>query len=148
MNQTFMYFPDSDTLEITLADGPVSETGNAGVDGEHENILFSYDNQRRLKSITIDLASKSVDLSNILQNRQNIISGGPSEIFTISSLAKSWHISPRTIQKTIRSMSVAGIQIGIQNAPNAPIVLTDIDAQKIEQWRTKHPPGRPKVIDV
>ncbi|MGA1198761.1 MAG: DUF2283 domain-containing protein [Candidatus Latescibacterota bacterium] len=146
MNKPFIYFPDSDTLEITLANGPASKTENAGADGEHDNILFSYDNQGRIISITIDVASQAVNLSNIIQNDQNIIDGSSSEIFTTSSLAKALNISQRTIQKTIKTMSESGIQIGIQNSVNGPIILRDSDARKIEEWRAKHLPGRPKTV--
>ena len=144
MKKPFMYFPDSDTLEITLAHGPVSKTENAGIDGEHDNILFSYDDQGRIVSITIDAATQAVNLSDITRNKENAIAGRASEIFTVSSLAKLWNISPRTIQKTVRSMLEAGIAVGVQNSAKGHIVLTEADAHKIDQWRKKHPRGRPK----
>ena len=145
MKEPFMYFPDSDTLEITLAHGPASKTENAGVDGEHDNILFSYDDQGRLVSITIDAATQAVNLSDITQNPENIITGQTSEMFTVSSLAKSWNISPKTIQKIIKSMAKAGIGVGLQNSA---IVLTEADVQKIDQWRKKHPQTHPKIVEV
>ena len=144
MKKPFMYFPDSDTLEITLARGPVDKTENAGVDGEHDNILFSYDDQGRIVSITIDAATQAVNLSDITQNRENAIVGRASEIFTVSSLAKLWKISPRTIQKTVRSMLEAGIAVGVQNSAKGQIVLTEADAHKIDQWQKNHPHSHPK----
>lgn len=144
MKKPFMYFPDSDTLEITLARGPVSKTENAGVDGEHDNILFSYDDQGRIVSITIDAATQAVNLSDITRNRENAIVGQASEIFTVSSLAKLWKISPRTIQKTVRSMLEAGIAVGVQNSAKGQIVLTEADAHKIDQWQKNHPHSHPK----
>lgn len=148
MSKPFMYFPDSDTLEITIANGPVSETENAGIDGEHDNILFHYDDRGRITSITIDSASQAANLSEILKDQQNIINKGPSAIFTVSTLAKLLDISPRTIQKTIKAMSKSGIQVGIQSNDKAPIVLTTDDANKIERWRATHRPGRPKAVDI
>ena len=144
MKKPFMYFPDSDTLEITLARGPVDKTENAGVDGEHDNILFSYDDQGRIVSITIDAATQAVNLSDITRNRENAIVGQASEIFTVSSLAKLWKISPRTIQKTVRSMLEAGIAVGVQNSAKGHIVLTEADAHKIDQWQKNHPHSHPK----
>ncbi len=148
MKEPFMYFPDSDTLEITLAQGLVSKTENAGVDGEHDNILFSYDDQGRLVSITIDAATQAVNLSDITQNPENTINGQASEIFTVSSLAKFWDVSPRTIEKIIKSMAKAGIGIGLQNSAKEHIVLTEADAQKIDQWRKEHPQTHPKTVDA
>ena len=148
MTNPFRYFPDSDTLEITLANGPASKTENAGIDGEHDNILFSYDNKERLVSITIDVASRAVNLSAITQNPENTIQGAASEIFTVSSLAKSWNISPRTIQKAIQTMSQSGITVGMQNAANEPIILTESDAAEIDLWRQQHPRGRPKTVET
>ena len=148
MKEPFMYFPDSDTLEITLAPGLVSKTENAGVDGEHDNILFSYDDQGRLVSITIDAATQAVNLSDITQNPKNIITGQTSKMFTVSSLAKSWNVSPHTIQKIIKSMTKAGIRVGLQNSAKGHIVLTEEDAQKIDQWRKEHPQSQLKTIDV
>lgn len=144
IKKPFMYFPDSDTLEITLARGPVDKTENAGVDGEHDNILFSYDDQGRIVSITIDAATQAVNLSDITRNRENAIVGQASEIFTVSSLAKLWKISPRTIQKTVRSMLEAGIAVGVQNSAKGHIVLTEADAHKIDQWQKNHPRDHPK----
>ncbi len=148
MKEPFMYFPDSDTLEITLAQGLVSKTENAGVDGEHDNILFSYDDQGRLVSITIDAATQAVNLSDIIQNPENTINGQTSEIFTVSSLAKSWNVSPHTIKKIIKSMAKAGIGVGLQNSAKGHIVLTEADAEKIDQWRKEHPQTHPKTVDV
>ena len=143
MKEPFMYFPDSDTLEITLAHGLVSKTENAGVDGEHDNILFSYDDQGRLVSITIDAATQAVNLSDITQNRKNIITGQTSE--NIHSIEPSKRISPRTaIQKIIKSMAKAGIGVGLQNSAKGDIILTEADAQKIDQWRKEHPQPNPK----
>ena len=148
MKESFMYFPDSDTLEITLAQGLVSKTENAGVDGEHDNILFSYDDQGRLVSITIDAATQAVNLSDITQNPENIITGQTSKMFTISSLAKSWNVSPRTIQRIIKSMTKAGIGVGLQNSAKEHIVLTESDAQKIDRWRKGHPQSPPKTVEI
>lgn len=148
MKESFMYFPDSDTLEITLAHGLVSKTENAGVDGEHDNILFSYDDQGRLVSITIDAATQAVNLSDITQNPENIITGQTSKMFTVSSLAKSWNVSPRTIQRIIKSMTKAGIGVGLQYSTKGHIVLTESDAQKIDRWRKGHPQSPPKTVEI
>jgi|GEM_PF-2846821 uncharacterized protein YuzE len=139
----FMYFPDSDTLEITLANVTISETENVGVDGEHKHILFHYDSEGHIASITIDLASEFANISEIAGDDTNIVTGGPSEIFTVSSLAKKWGIQPRTIQKAIKAMTESGVQVGLQAGPNDPIVLTDEDAKQIQKWRDEHPRGRP-----
>lgn len=142
----FEYFPDSDTLEITLANAPIIKTENAGTEGEHESILFHYDEDGRISSITIDLASQNANIKEITKTHENVISSEITQIYTVSTLSEKLGIKPRTIQKTIKTMQEAGINVGLQAEPNAPIILTNLDKDKIEKWRAEHPVGKPKTV--
>ena len=141
--KAFEYYPDSDMLVITLRDVPATGGGEDATEG----VVFSYDDQDRLVLIEIDQASKRVDLADIKADPGNIVddSGGPVIIYTVSELARKWKISPRTLQQTIQVMDAAGVEVGRKwgTIPNAPIVLSEEDAEKIKQWRKEHRRGRP-----
>ena len=141
--KAFEYYPDSDMLVITLRDVPATGGGEDATEG----VVFSYDDQDRLVLIEIDQASKRVDLADIKADPGNIVddSGGPVIRYTVSELARKWKISPRTLQQTIQVMDAAGVDVGRKWGliPNAPIVLSEEDAEKIKQWRKEHRRGRP-----
>lgn len=140
------YFPETDTLHITLSSTPASGGAeNAGTDGEHQNIILSYNDKDKLVSITIENASKGVDLNDILSGHAKILRGKIETIYSISELAAKLDITPRTLRNTIHSMRASGIDIGKQYGPTYPIILSEPDAQKIVQWRNEHPRGRPRL---
>ena len=140
------YFPETDTLHITLSSTPASGGAeNAGSDGEHQDIILSYNDKDKLVSITIENASKGVDLNDILSGHAKILQGKIETIYSISELAAKLDITPRTLRNTIHSMRASGIDIGKQYGPTYPIILSEPDAQKIVQWRNEHPRGRPKL---
>jgi len=136
------YYPNTDMLNIDLSAASASGGGEEVAEG----IVLLYDDTDRLVGIEIEDASKRVDLTDIASKPSNIIddSGKPVEIYTVTELAKKWNLTSRTIQKTIRAMAEAGIRIGMQQGPNHPIILDEIDVQQIQKWRQEHPPGRPK----
>ena len=141
--KAFEYYPDSDMLVITLRDAPATGGGEDATEG----VVFSYDDQDRLVLIEIDQASKRVDLADIKADPGNIVddSGGPVISYTVSELARKWKIPPRTLQQTIQVMDAAGVKVGRKwgAITNAPIVLSEEDAEKIKQWRKEHRRGRP-----
>ena len=141
------YFPETDTLHITLSSTSASGGAeNAGSDGEHQDIILSYNDKDKLVSITIENASKGVDLNDILSGHAKIVRGKIETIYSISELAEKLDITPRTLRNTIHSMRASGIDIGKQYGPTYPILLSEHDAQKIVQWRNEHPRGRPKLV--
>ena len=143
------YFPETDTLHITLSSTSASGGAeNAGSDGEHPDIILSYNDKDKLVSITIENASKGVDLNDILSGHAKIVRGKIETIYSISELAEKLDITPRTLRNTIHSMRASGIDIGKQYGPTYPIILSEPDAQKIVQWRSEHPRGRPKLASV
>ena len=143
------YFPETDTLHITLSSTSASGGAeNAGTDGEHQDIILSYNDKDKLVSITIENASKGVDLNDILSGHAKIVRGKIETIYSISELAEKLDITPRTLRNTIHSMRASGIDIGKQYGPTYPIILSEHDAQKIVQWRNEHPRGRPKLASV
>lgn len=143
------YFSETDTLHITLSSTPASGGAeNAGTDGEHQDIILSYNDKDKLVSITIENASKDVDLNDILSEHAKILHGKIETIYSISELAEKLDITPHTLRNTIRSMRDSGIDIGKQYGPTYPIILSEPDAQKIVQWRNEHPRGRPKLASV
>ena len=143
------YFPETDTLHITLSSTPASGGAeNAGSDGEHQDIILSYNDKDKLVSITIENASKGVDLNDILSGHAKILHGKIETIYSISELAEKLDITPRTLRNIIHSMRASGIDIGKQYGPTYPIILSEPDTQKIVQWRNEHPRGRPKLASV
>ena len=143
------YFPETDTLHITLSSTPASGGAeNAGTEGEHQDIILSYNDKDKMVSITIENASKGVDLNDILSGHAKILHGKTEAIYSISELAAKLDITPRTLRNTIHSMRASGIDIGKQYGPTYPIILSEPDAQKIVQWRNEHPRGRPKLAPV
>ncbi len=143
------YFSEKDTLHITLSSAPASGGAeNAGTDGEHQDIILSYNDKDKLVSITIENASKGVDLNDILSGHAKILHGKIETIYSISELAEKLDITPHTLRNTIRSMRDSGIDIGKQHGSTYPIILSEYDAQKIVQWRNEHPRGRPKLASV
>ena len=143
------YFPETDTLHITLSSTPASGGAeNAGTDGEHQDIILSYNDKDKLVSITIENASKGVDLNDILSGHAKILRGKTETIYSISELAAKLDITPRTLRNTIHSMRASGIDIGKQYGPTYPIILSEPDVQRIVQWRNEHPRGRPKLASI
>jgi uncharacterized protein YuzE len=141
--KAFAYYPASDMLVITLREVPATGGGEDATEG----VVFSYDNQDRLVLIEIDQASKRVDLTDIQADPGNLVddAGGPVIRYTVSELARQWKIPPRTLQQTIQVMKAAGVDVGRKwgPIPNAPIVLSAEEAEKIKQWRQEHRRGRP-----
>ena len=141
---TFQYFPETDTLSIDLSDKPATGGAvNAGIGGEDEDILFSIDEKGRITNITIERASVRADLSRITLDEHHIIVGRGRVSYTASGLARAWGISRHAVQLTIKRMQAAGHSVGTQDKPGAPIILSEEDAEKIQQWRNAHPRGRP-----
>lgn len=144
----FLYFPDTDTLEIDLTTKPATGGAmNAGWDGEDEDILLNVDDQGRIVSITIDRASKRVDLEQIKSEDRNIHLGEVTESFTVTGLARELNISRQAVLSIIKKMENTGHKVGKQDQPRGPIILSKKDAKAIEKWRTEHPNGRPASVN-
>lgn len=138
--KSLAYFPETDTLHITLSSTPASGGAeNAGADGEHQDVILSYNDRDKLVSITIENASTGVDLDDILSGRGKIVRGETEVIYSVSELAGKLDIIPRALCKLIQSMRASGIQVGKQRGPASPMILSEQDAQKIVQWRDEHP---------
>lgn len=118
---------------------------NAGVEGEDQDIIFSYDDKDRLVNITIENASKRADLSDIKSNNNSVLSGKGVGAYSITSVAKEMAVSRHTIHAIIKKMKDAGHKVGSQMTPNASIVLTHKDVDAIKKWRAEHPNGRPTL---
>ena len=135
------FFPHSDMLALYLSHEPATGGGEEVMEG----VYFSYDAQDHLVFIEIENASQRVDLREIRKDPRHIVDDGeePAITYTVSTLAEKLAIEPRTLRKTIKSMRDAGIAVGHQQGPTYPIILTEEDEEKIQQWRETHRPGRP-----
>ena len=143
----FRYYPDTDTLSIDISSNPATGGGeNAGVEGEDQDIIFSFDSLDRLVNITIENASKRADLSQIA-DRATIVSGKGGGAHSVTSAAETLGVSRHTIHAIIKKMNKAGYSVGSQTKPNASIVLTDQDIEEIKKWRAAHPSGRPVTAE-
>ena len=60
---TLTYFADTDTLYIGLRDGPAAETDDLAA-----GVLVDFNGQHQIVGITIDEASKQVDLATLEVN--------------------------------------------------------------------------------
>jgi uncharacterized protein YuzE len=137
------YFPETDQLSLSLS----STSASGGGSQISEGVWFFYDNENKIVSIEFEFASDKVDLTDIKNNPKIAVneSTKPIQTRTVTELAKEWHVAPRTIQRVITKMTQAGKTIGKQLGPTYPIILYDTDVKAIEQWRKKHPTGRPKI---
>ena len=132
------YYPEVDMLNIDLSTAP-------GADAEEvsEGFLFTYNEEGLVVGIEVDQASKRVDLEEIDRNDAFIVTMG--EIFTVSTVAAELDVGERSVQKTIQAMRQANVEVGRQESPAHPILLTEADVLAIKQWRARHPRGRPRV---
>ena len=138
--KSLAYFPETDTLHITLSSAPASGGAeNAGADGEHQDVILSYNDRDKLVSITIENASTGVDLNDILSGRGKIVRGETEVIYLVLELAEKLDITPRALREHIHSMRASGIEVGKQRGPTYPVILSEQDAQKIVRWRDGHP---------
>lgn len=137
------YYTDSDMLIIDLS----SEPATGGGEDVAEGVVFFYDDNDQIVSIEIDSASRRVDLRDIKKNPKNLVddSGPPVIVWTLAMLAEEWGLQVRTLRRTIETMRAAGEAVGLQQAPNHPILLTDEDVTKVKVWRKAHPHGRQKT---
>ena len=140
--KSLAYFPETDTLHITLSSAPASGGAeNAGADGEHQDVILSYNERDKLVSITIENASTGVDLKDILSGHGKIVRGETEVIYSVSELAGKLDFVPGALREIIHSMRDSGIQVGKRRGPTYPMILSERDAQKIVQWRDEHPKG-------
>jgi uncharacterized protein YuzE len=132
------YYPEVDMLNIDFSTAP-------GADAEEvtEGFVFTYDAQGCLVGIEVDQASKRVYLKEIEKNDAYLITMG--EVSTVSTLAAELGVGERSIQKTIQAMRAARIEVGLQESPAHPILLTEADVLAVKRWREQHPRGRPRV---
>ena len=105
--------------------------------------VFTYDAQGCVVGIEVDQASKRVCLKEIEQNDAYVVTMG--EVSTVSTLAAELGVGERSIQKTIQAMRAASIEVGQQESPAHPILLTEADVLAVKRWREQHPRGRPRV---
>ena len=141
--KSLAYFPETDTLHITLSSTPASGGAeNAGAEGEHQDMILSYNERDKWVSITIENASKGVDLNDILSGYGAIIRGKTEVIYSISELADKLDMTPRALRQIIQSMRASGIEVGEQQGGTYPLILSERDKKKIVQWRDEHPKGR------
>ena len=144
--KSLAYFPETDTLHITLSSAPASGGAeNAGADGEHQDVILSYNERDKLVSLTIENASTGVDLKDILSGHGKIVRGETEVIYSVSELAGKLDIVPGALREIIHSMRASGIQVGKRRGPTYPMILSERDAQKIVQWRDEHPKGWQKL---
>jgi len=139
------YYPTTDMLHVELSSGQSADSEEV-MDG----FVFDFNAEGKVVGIEVESASERVDLTDIREDLGQIVddSGGAAVLHTISELARELAVTPRTIQKTIRTMREAGIQIGHRSTDrfdNAPIILNSGDVARIRQWRQEHRPGRPLI---
>ena len=122
------YYPEVDTLNIDFSTAP-------GADAEEvtEGFVFTYDAQGCVVGIEVDQASKRVCLKEIEQNDAYVVTMG--EVSTVSTLASELGVGERSIQKTIQAMRAASIEVGQQEGPAHPILLTEADVLAVKRWR-------------
>ena len=132
------YYPEVDMLNIDFSTEP-------GADAEEvaEGFIFTYDTQGCVVGIEVDQASKRVCLKEIEQNDAYVVTMG--EVSTVSTLAAELGVGERSIQKTIQAMRAARIEVGQQESPAHPILLTEADVLAVKRWREQHPRGRPRL---
>ena len=132
------YYPEVDMLNIDLSSEPE-------VDAEEvtEGFVFSYDKDGRVVGMEIEDASTRVNLSEIEKDESVIVTMG--EVFSVSTLAAELGVGERSVQKTIQAMRDASMEVGQQESPTHPILLSEADVLEIRRWRQEHPPGRPRV---
>ncbi len=139
------YYKDADQLKIWLTHGPATGGGEDVAEG----ITLFYDDQDRIVGIEINQASQRADMSVIARDPDHVKSGlQTGMIYTVPALADELGLAPRTLRRTIETMRATGQEVGLQQAPNAAIVLTEDDKAHIEQWRADHPWGRKKVEEM
>lgn len=140
----YLYYAETDILEIDLSGQPA--TGgvmNAGWDGEDEDILLNVNEQDQIVSITIENASKRVDLKLIKSDDGNVRVGKGKGAHSVPSVAEDLGLSRDSVDGIITAMRKAGYNVGYQANPEDLIVLTDEDVDAIKRWRDGHPKGRP-----
>ena len=132
------YYEESDMLYIGLSDAPSAESEEVT-----EGFVFDFGVDGKVVGIEVERASHRVDLRRIRAGGEHLVRDAPQSIYTVGSLSSKLGVSPRAIQKSIRSMSEAGIQVGHQAGDSRSILLTESDIDRIQHWRTEHKPGRP-----
>lgn len=132
------YYSEVDMLNIDFSTAP-------GADAEEvtEGFVFTYDAQGCVVGIEVDQASKRVCLKEIEKNDAYVVTMG--EVSTVSTLAAELGVGERSIQKTIQAMRAARIEVGQQESPAHPILLTEADVLAVKRWREQHPRGRPRL---
>lgn len=132
------YYPEVDMLNIDFSTTP-------GADAEEvtEGFVFTYDVQGCVIGIEVAQASKRVCLKEIEKNDAYVVTMG--EVSTVSTLAAELGVGERSIQKTIQAMRATSIEVGQQESPAHPILLTEADVLAVKRWREQHPRGRPQV---
>ncbi len=130
------YFPEVDKLDIDFVDDFPS------VDNEEvaPGFLLRYDEDGRIVGIEIDSASHHVRLEQIESDPSLVVVMG--DVKTVSTLAAEIGVGERSVQKTIQAMRSSGLDVGQQESPTHPIILSEADVLSIVQWREDHPRGR------
>ena len=130
------YFPEVDKLDIDFIDDSPS------VDNEEvaPGFLLRYDADGRIVGIEIDSASHHVRLEQIESDPSLVVVMG--DVKTVSTLAAELGVGERSVQKTIQAMRNSGLDVGQQESPTHPIILSETDALSIKRWREDHPRGR------
>ena len=135
------YHSPSDTLSITLSPVPSAESEEVCA-----GFVFDYDVQGRVVGIEVDHASRRMDLAS-LQTDPGYVSSedaSPAEIYTVAMLAEELGVTARAMQRTIKAMREAGIEVGSSFGASNTTLLGGDDVSRIAEWRKAHPRGRPK----
>ncbi len=134
------YFPEVDKLDIDFIE-KVSSVDNEEV---APGVLLRYDAEDKIVGIEIDSASHHVRLESIENDPSLVVVMGAFD--TVSTLAGELGVGERSVQKTIQAMRDSGLDVGQQESPTHPIVLSEVDVLAIRQWRAEHPRGRSSAI--
>ena len=132
------YHEESDMLYIRLANASSVESEEIS-----EGFVLDFGADGKVVGIEVEHASQQIDLSQIRASQPILARDAPQPVYTVGSLSRKLGVSPRAVQKSIRSMSEAGVQVGHQAGDSRSILLTEEDIDRIQHWRTEHKPGRP-----
>ena len=132
------YHEESDMLYIGLSDAPSVESEEVT-----EGFVFDFGSDGKVVGIEVERASHRVDLSRIRAGGALQVRESPQSVYTVGSLSRKLGVSPRAVQKSIRSMAEAGIQVGHRPGDSHSIILTEDEISRVEHWRAAHKPGRP-----
>ncbi len=132
------YHEESDMLYIGLSTTPSTESEELT-----EGFVFDFGPDGRVVGIEVEQASRRVDLSDIKTGEAMQVRELPESVYTVGLISREFGVSPRAVQKSIRSMTEAGIEVGHRPGGSRSLILREDDVNRIKRWRAAHKPGRP-----